>query len=972
MKSPLILFLLLISSVFVSAQNGTIRGSVIEDATGDPVIFADVLVKGHPNGASTDIDGKFSISLAPGTYTLEVAYLGYQTLVLTDVVVKANDVTILNDLRIKEKSDGEGNVIQQVTINVKTNKNTEASLITMKQRSPTILDGIPAAKMELIGDPNAAEAAKRVTGVSVEDGKYVYVRGLGDRYTKTMLNNVDIPGLDPDKNSLQMDLFPANLIDRITVSKNFSAELPADFTGGLLNVETKDFPDKKIFNVSIGTSYNPAMNLNKNYISYQGGKYDFLGFDDGSRALPDGAEKSTIPTPISGSKSQQVNDFVNSFNPTLGGTRQRSPLDFSASITFGNQISLTKGDSMPTEKDPKLGYIFSLSYKTDYKYYSDVAYGEFQRSQKSSVYDMVQANMQTGGMGEHNVLIGMLGGIAYKTKLSKYRFTVMLLQSGESKAGIFEIDNASEAVGQSGYYAISNNLEYNQRTLANVLLQGNHVIPKKGWEIDWRVSPTLSSSTDPDIRKTAFTYASNDTFFSAGAGGNPSRIWRSLTEINVTAKVDFKKEYSLGKMDSKLRFGFSETYKKRDYEIISLFMQFFGPQNWSSTDVNQVLKPEYVYPNAPNKIYYQTTTISPNPNAYSSDVTCSSGYISNEFQLSKKVKAIAGLRGEYYLQHHTGRDQAWARGDHVSGKNLDDTIVINQFNLFPSLNFIYSYTEKSNLRFTYGRTTARPSFKELSFAQILDPITNRFFNGSLFQYSSWAGNLVPTMIDNLDARWEMFLKRNQMFSVSGFYKMFTNPIEMVRIPEQQTTTEYQPRNVGNGKLLGVEIEVQKNFDFIHPAFHKWSFSGNFTFVQSQIDMTSTEYNARKQYEKEGQDVGHTRPMAGQSPWVVNAGISFNDYENGTNAGIFYNVKGPALYIVGGGLFPDIYSEPFNSLNFSFNKKLGKEQKTQIDFKVSNILNDKLEAFYKSYKADKQVFSSINPGRSFSFGIKHSF
>jgi outer membrane receptor protein involved in Fe transport len=235
--------------------------------------------------------------------------------------------------------------------------------------------------------------------------------------------------------------------------------------------------------------------------------------------------------------------------------------------------------------------------------------------------------------------------------------------------------------------------------------------------------------------------------------------------------------------------------------------------------------------------------------------------------------------------------------------------------------------------------------------------------------TTWDGQLVETNIDNADLRWELFLKsKAQFISASVFFKNFNNPIELVRIPEQQTNAEYQARNVGTGRVYGFEFELRKNFDFIAEALENLVFSSNVTLVYSEIQMTDLEYNARKIYEKEGQNIARTRDMAGQSPYVVNCGLSYDNEKLGFSTGLFYNVKGPTLIIVGTGLIPDIYSEPFHSLNFSFTKKIGKEQRSSISFKVSNILNDRLESHFVSYGTEKQVFNSINPGVSFSLGV----
>ena len=958
-----LLYFFIVSHV-LTAQKGTLRGSVSDRESGETLIGAFVTVEGTTIGTVTDLDGNFSLDLTAATYTINVSYVSYAPTIIENVTIKSGEVTALEQVLLSQK----GADLKEIVISAEAIRTSEVSLMNMKKNADALLDGISSAQFKKVGDATAVEAAKRVTGVSVEDGKYVYVRGLGDRYTKTTLNQTEIPGLDPDRNSLQMDIFPTNLIDNIVVAKNFTADQPADFTGGLLNVETKSFPEKKIFNVGISTSYNPAMHFNSNFLTYDGGKTDFLGFDDGTRALPAGANRREIPTPIGSATDEEVRDFVTSFNPQLGAKKATSLADYSASISIGNQLDLGKENT----QSRKLGYLFSASYKNDYRYYDDVQYGEYQRKIDSSSYEMTYATTQQGQMGERNVLIGLLGGLAYKTQFNKYRLNAMHLQNGESRAAQFRIDNNGEAVGQSGYLASSDNLEYNQRSLTNVLLSGTHVLQEKKWDIDWRISGTRSSNSDPDIRRTAFTLESSDTLFSAGAGGNPARIWRSLEEFNTHARLDLTKTYAFGEKEGKLNFGASQVLKQRNYEILFFDIQFFGSQDWPNPSPNEVLKPENIFPSENNNIYYQSGNNTPNPNAYSSNVSNTAGYISNDLRLNKRWRTIIGVRAENYVQRHTGRDQRWANGDIINGNNLDNEKVLDALDFFPSLNVIYSANERQNIRGSYTKTIARPSFKELSYAQILDPITNRIFNGSLFTYGNWDGNLVETRINNLDLRWESFGEEGQMFSVSAFYKQFEKPIEMVRIPEQQTSTEFQPRNVGDGQLVGLELEARKNLSFISPALNKLLFNVNVTMVQSQIEMTELEFNSRKQYEKVGQTVENTREMAGQSPYVINAGFTYTNDSLGVDAGLFYNVKGPTLYIVGAGLFPDIYFESFHSLNFSVSKKFGEENRSAIDFRISNLLNDAWEYNYQSFEATPQTFSRMSPGRAFSIGFSHKF
>ncbi|PIQ50364.1 MAG: TonB-dependent receptor [Cytophagales bacterium CG12_big_fil_rev_8_21_14_0_65_40_12] len=952
--SYLAIFFLTTFSLF--GQEGIIRGTVYDEGAGETLIGATVLIKDTNNGAITDFDGKFEIKVAPGTYDLQVSFVSLKTVTISGVVVVAGKPTIINNIYLKE----DFSELDEIIVTAELERNSEVAVNIIKMKAPNLLDGIAAATFQKIGDSDASDAVKRITGVSVEGGKYVYVRGLGDRYTKTTLNGVDIPGLDPDRNTLQMDIFPTSLIDNLMVYKSAVAELPADFTGGVVNIETKDLPDEKILDVSFGITYNPSMHFNKDFIQGNSGATDFLGIDDGSRELPEEARNETIPSPVSGNSSQQVNQFLRKFNPTLGATQQTSFMDYSVSLTTANQFGLSKGN--------KLGYIFSASYKSSTTFFDDVSYGEYQNFNDPNQRELRYATVQEGIQSERNVLVGLLGGLAYKSENSKLRLTALHLQNGVSTAGQFFIDNDGQAVGQSGYLAFSNNLEYNQRSLTNVLLSGEHHLQENEWEIAWSLSPTLSSIEDPDVRKTSFTYSETDTTFSAGAGGNPSRIWRELEEVNLVGKVDFIRNSTLFLRPGKIKFGASQVYKDRDYEILSYDLQFFGAQPDFGIDPNNVLIEENLFPNG--TLYYVSGNNTPNPNAYNSNVYNLAFYGAAEFNPAERLKAILGLRAEKFTQRHTGRDVEFANLG--SGNNLVDEKVLDALDLFPSLNLVYSLKEDYNLRFSYSKTIARPSFKELSFAQIIDPLTNRIFNGGLFKYSDWDGNLVETRIDNLDLRWEAFLPKGQILTVSTFYKKFEKPIELVRIQEQQTSTEYQPRNVGDGTVLGVEVEFKKNLSFLIESAENFSIGGNFTFVESRILMTDRELNARRAFQKDGENIDNTRNMAGQAPYIVNFSLGYDNYETGLDAGFFYNVKGSTLFIVGGGLFPDVYAEPFQSLNFNLNKRFGKNENTSFNFNVSNILNDKREEVYRGYKTQDQTFTSFSPGRSVSIGLKYSF
>jgi TonB-dependent receptor len=956
-----ILLVLLIPALSF-AQKGIIRGTVTDAANGEALFGVNVVIEGTSIGAVTDFDGKFQINATPGTYNIQASFVTYRTVTIEGVEVKAGEVNIIDNISLAEDVAQLGEVV----VTAKAIRSTEAALLAVKRKSPNVLDGISSANFRKIGDSDAASAVKRVPGISVEGGKYVYIRGLGDRYTKSILNGVDIPGLDPDRNTLQMDIFPTGIIDNIMVTKSFTADLPADFTGGMVNIDTKEFPEEPTFDVSIGGSFNPAMHFNKNYLSYEGGNTDFLGFDDGTRANPaDNYSSNEIPLygnvvgrPNS-QEGQKFSSILRDFSPTLDAMRQNSFMDYSAGLSFGNQKALS---------GMTLGHSFSLNYKNNTRYYQDAEFGRYGLANDRSTNELEVRETQIGDYGTNEVLISAMGGLALKTANSKYKLNLLHLQNGESKAGEFEYRNRDQG---ANFDARQENLEYTQKQLTNILLAGEHYIDGRDWQLEWKVSPTRSSITDPDIR---FTRIRDEGFngenLTIGSeSGYPERIWRYLNEDNLASKADITRAYKFNGEDAKFKFGGGNTYKRRDYKIENYQIIPNGVE--ITLNPNVMFEEENLWPSDErgfNGTRYEPQFVPNNTNQYDATINSSAAYASNEFAPIENLKAIVGLRTEYYTQSYTGLNQ--------QGLLLENEQVLETFDLFPTANLVYSLAEKQNFRIGYSRTTARPSFKEASFAEILDPVSGRSFIGGFFPDENasgevvWDGNLRPTYIDNFDLRWELFQERGQTFSLSGFYKKFTDPIEMVQYV--QIAGFFQPRNVGSGEVVGAEAEFRKNLSFISPVLKNLSLNGNITVTQSQIEMAPNEFASRSNNARDGQVIENTREMAGQSPYILNTGISYTDYENGLDGGLFYNVQGPTLIFVGIGNRSDIYSEPFHNLNFNMNKTFGADEKMKLSVGISNILGDLREEFFQGYQAQEQVFTRFNPGRSVRVGFSYKF
>lgn len=951
--------LALLFSSFVFSQDSYVRGTVYDASNGEVLPGVAIMVEGTVTGTTTDLDGKFNLKLNPGTYNLVISFISYEAYTVKDLVIPNAQVVVLDDIMMKE----EGFMLSEVTVAAKEVRNTENSLIAMKRNSVNMLDGISSTSFKKIGDSDAASSMKRVPGVSVSDGKYIFVRGLGDRYTKTILNGVEIPGLDPDRNTIQMDMFPTNMIDNIIVNKTFSAELPADFTGGIVNIEVKDFPDSKQASVSLSAGYNPDSHFNPDFLTYKGGKTDFLGFDDGSRAIPATENIPHFAQVVGnpdGEKGQRYKEILSSFNPELAAKRERNFMDYSIAANYGNQVVKNKYT---------IGYNYALSYKSSSDYYENAEYGRYGLSEDKSVTELDRREYQTGDFGTQSVFLSGLAGFAVKTKLSKYRVNFMHLQNGESKAGIFDFYKTSLGTNFNGF---QHTLDYSQRGLTNVIIEGKHNINDSQWDIEWKLSPTLSTIKDPDIRFTR--YEDREGVYNISTeSGFPERIWRDLQEYNISGLAHISHEYRLFGNKSKLNFGAAYTYKQRDFIIRNFAINVRDLE--LTGDPNEIFAPENLWPMdgiVTSGTTYEVPFIPVNPNQFSSNINNYAAYISTEFSPVAALKAILGVRMEYYVQRYTGRDQL--------GYNiLDNDIVLSDPDFFPTLNLIYSLSEKQNIRASASKTIARPSFKELSYAEIFDPISGRTFIGGLFRDANdlagieyWDGNLISTDIYNFDLRWEIFQKSAQMISVSGFYKKFINPIEIVQFATQ--VGAFQPRNVGDGEVLGAEMELRENLDFMGSFFDNLSINANFTYTRSRIELSKTEYDSRSENARDGQVIGKYRDMSGQAPYIINGGISYKGkkgfWEN-FEAGLYYNVQGQTLMYAGIADRPDIYSKPFHSLNFNSNFVVGSSKRMQIGVKVDNILNSKQENVYKSFEADDQTFSKLSAGRIFQVKLNYS-
>lgn len=923
-----ILFSLIASSIF--AQTGTLRGTVYDDSNGETVPFATVFVKETGGGTDTDLDGAYELNLPAGTYNIVISFIGYADFEIKDVVFTADKVDVL-DIRMKE----EGQMLDQVVVTAKQIRNSEVALATIRRKSVNLLDGVSSQTFEKTGDGNAAEALKRVTGVSIEGGKHVYVRGLGDRYTKTILNGMDIPGLDPDKNGFEMDLLPTNLIDNILVFKSFTPDLSGDFTGGLVNVVTKDFPDQKFNKLSVGIGYNPDMHFNSNFIGQERSGTDFLGFDDGTRRQPIPSTQPILNPALNDNITSRV---TSKFQDNAGVINRTNDLNKSISFATGNQFK---------RGDVKYSYIASASYKNNSKFYDNAQYNTFIFDEQNfpGQFKLVSDREITGAVSEESVLGSALLGGAIKFDNHKISLQAMRLQNGISKAAS-QIDAKSQT---SSALLKREILEYAQREVTNFNLSGKHLLDEGKYTVNWSLAPTFINVDEPDIRFTAFEVLEEGQFqIAPSVGADISRSWRNLKEQNYSGRADLTIDLGKDKeKTNKIKTGFLATQKSRSFGIQNYI---FRIANQSSLDLNgeagNIFNPDNIWTKETGTGTYVKGGFEP-ANTFDASQVLFAAYAMNEIEISDKFKAIYGARVEQATNKYTGQDNAGTRV-------FNNETVLDELNVLPSVNLIYALQEKSNLRASYTKTVARPSFKEKSIAQIQDRISGRTFIGNI--------DLEQTDIDNVDLRYETFGMGGQSFSVSGFYKHFKNPIELESFSDL-APNDFQPKNIAEtANLLGLEVEMSKKLDFMGDFFSALTAGANVTVVKSEVERSNAAELPADQ---------RMRPMVGQSPFIVNGSVSYKGLENGWEATASFNRQAKKLLIAGFGSSADVYDQPFNSLNFKASKKLGLDGKYKVSFGVDNILGDTRETFYEAFSGDTGIFESLNPGRTISVGFSTS-
>jgi uncharacterized protein (DUF1499 family) len=944
MKKSVLSILMVLCGFIAYAQTGTIRGQIIEEATGEALIGATVMVEGTSTGATTDLDGNYTIKVAPGTYNLNVSFISFNPKMINGIEVTEGGVTVVPTINLADATTE----LQEVVVEAQVLRDSDVGLLTVQKKSANMLDAISAQTFSRTGDSNVGAAMKRVTGVSVEGGKFVYIRGLGDRYSKTNLNGADIPGLDPNRNSVQLDLFPANLINNIVVYKTFTPNLSGNFTGGYVDVETKDFPEDFTFQFSASTGYNTQATFNNNYLTYKGGKLDFIGFDDGTRAFPsliDVEDRNAIPARSYSNPAlaNKLNEVTGAFSKEWEPSQQAAPLDHSFSISLGNQKELF---------GKPVGFLGGLSYSRSFEYYDDGVTGRYGLTgEVDKVNSLVEEIYLNDERSVENVLWGaMLGASIKLNSYNKVGFTALHNQSGIKEARYLD---GIKTTGDGKMDYFTNTLLFEERALTSFQLKGDHAFGGEGIRIKWISSYTLSSMEQPDLRFFTFgDYGANSRGLriEPSIGQPPTRYTRSMDQYNFDNKLDvtvpFKQWNGEG---SKFQFGGAYVFKDR------LFREF---QYRFDTDRTQFNGDPVVHVSDENIFSLENTqgvyvydAYDPRNN-YEASEAVGAGYAMVDMPLTTKLRAVSGLRVEktdILFTSYAADDQQLKEqfGDLKNKKLLDN------FDVLPSVNFTYALAEEMNLRAAYGRTLARPSFRELAPYQSFDFVGGYNYVGN--------DSLERTLVDNFDLRWEMFPRPSEILSFSVFYKNFNNPIEATFVPlSLNPLITWQ--NVNKANVYGIELEARKSLEFINEKLLNFNIGANVTLVRSEVSIGKAELERKRRFNPA---LAETRQMAGQSPYIINTYLGYKDalYE----ANISFNVQGERLSVVSQNATPDVYEQPVPSLNFNISRNFAEKWKVKVS--AANILNPMVK-FTQEFKEQEYTFQQYKKGRDVSIGVSY--
>ncbi len=928
--------LVLLFTVVATSFGADIRGRVVDKTTREALIGATVqLADGR--GVVTDIDGNFTVSglERKRKYTLTIKYVSYKTREISGVQPQSQSSrdTLVVEMMPDEQKLGE------VTVTGMVRRTTEAAMIMQAKKSEMIVSNISAQEIKRTQDNNASEVIRRVPGVSLIDDKFVMVRGLSQRYNNVWINGGAVPSSEADSRAFSFDIIPSGQIDNLIIVKSPAPEFPADFSGGFIQINTKDIPSENHFAVTVGGNWNDATSLS-NFLYAKGSGTDFLGFDNGLRSLNGGINGSLRS--LSANKS--VDLLNNGFNNDWRIKSMKPFGDLKLGAEFAHRWTLG---------GHKLGLIGALNYTNEYRAYTGMLNNLF------GVYDVThdQSNYLRHSVDDqynNNVRLGALLNLTFMSKGGNSRYELK---------NIFNQLATDRYTWRTGFNAQSDNEQsaeyfYRSRTTYNVQLTGRHTLPSD--KVEWGGSYSFANRHLPDRRR----YRLDDSQTTDGSmmlttGNDINREFTQLDEHIFSANVNDAHSFAFGSFEPTLKVGAYGEYRTRKYTTRELFYNWepanmgLLPSNFRTMDMTELLSSEKYFGESGLYMLEEPHR----RNNYSGNNTLGAGYLAASLPLGK-LSIYAGLRYEFnQMELITNlRDEV---------ESHKSTFYRNS-DIFPSINTTYRFNDAHQLRFSYGKSVNRPEFREVS--------PSVYYDFDLASSVMGNASLKSCYIHNIDLRYEFYPSRGEQITLAGFYKHFDNPIEWTYTVSGGTDLIYSYENAKSADNIGLELDVRKTLDFI--GLPNFSLSFNGALIHSRVKFDDGSRHA-------------DRPMQGQSPYLINGGIFYRNDKAQLNVALLYNRIGKRLIGVGrsegstasedNARVPDSYEMPRNSLDLSISKKFF-DGHLEVKANIRDILGEKVcykqfaDVYYNdgSYRQVEQITREYKPGRNFGLSATYQF
>ncbi|KUJ72439.1 hypothetical protein AVO41_01080 [Thiomicrospira sp. WB1] len=898
---------------------GVVEGNIYSFMTGAVVSDVNVYLTGIQQEIKTNEDGYFKVEVPIGHYSLSVIHPEYSSMTVQGLEVK-KDQTLFQELEMTPAAAE----LEEFIVTAPAIEGGILALMDEKQNTSGVAEVISSEEFSKSGDSSAASALSRVTGLTLVGGKYIYVRGMGDRYSATRLNRAGLPSPEPAKRVIPLDMFPTGMIGSIVVQKTYSPDLPGAFGGGTVLMRTKAIPLGKKRKVSISTGGNSQSTFQSGF-DYEGGSLDWLGKDDGTRTIPSQAPDFIANPPKrfdpNRDADEELYDIAQNL-PNIYNVKNKSLRpDLGFKINLGDRYEAYGGNS-------GWGYNFALNYSRKGRY------REEEREDVAVPSELFTPEKERKYITKYTRNLGMMGSLIYeKGENHKFDATTILSRS-TSDTIIHDTSYSSDNSNNFEQYS----MQWEDRQLLSQQFHGTHVFPSANdLEVEWQTTLSQAKRNSPDTRVYTYQQSANHdeqtgelspyTFQYRGDGN--IRMWEELEDFATSTTLDFKYPlYDFYGMAGMVKSGFMLETKSRASDTYKFSWDASGfRSNPDSDEVLQSDNPEDIFAKENlgtdfDQINLKNTT-QPS-DSYEATQSIKGAYLMSDIEVTDYLRIMAGGR----FESSTQEVEVFTSAD----RKDSETDKLEESYILPALSLTIPYREGEQVRFAFSKTLNRPDLKELSQSTYIDPDTRDYYTGN--------PDLEIATIKNMDLRWEKYLNKFENISVAIFRKQFDLPIEVIATPNATEGLDtYTYSNVSEATNQGIEFQtrfwLRRIFGRGIPAFY---IDTNFTKIDSSIDLSNVENNLSTNTE---------RPLQGQAPWVFNLNLGYENLVKEINANLVLNMKGDSIYAAGTKLSPqddygveDTYLVTPPTLDFVYNQRVywGAEDKLKLKLKLKNLLD----------------------------------